>query len=88
MEKKRGENNETEVVMAMPEWWEQTNEGGRAMEINVTKTMFVDDHLEVHKLQMGEGRKRWTTEWVKSQVREIAGPFFEAQEEVGVESLK
>ena len=44
--------------MPMPEWWEQTKEGGQAMEINVTKTMFVDDHLEVHKLRMGEGRKR------------------------------
>ena len=73
------------MPMEMPHWWPSKLEGGKPIKLNTSKTMFVDDHLEVHKLELHKGKKQAKTNMEK-QIRGLLKPIFEAQELVGVES--
>jgi hypothetical protein len=85
IEDKRESNNQSEMTIAMPEWWHVKKEGGKSLEMKTAKTMFVDDHLEVHKLELKKGKKKAKKD-LEKQIKELIQPILEAQKEVGVES--
>ena len=85
IEEKRGLQNQTEMPMEMPNWWQIKKEGGKNLKRNTSKTMFVDDHLEVHKLNLKKGKKHAKRD-LEEQIRGLVEPILEAQREVGVES--
>jgi hypothetical protein len=85
IEEKRENKNQSEMKIAMPDWWHVKKEGGKNLEMKTAKTMFVDDHLEVHKLELKKGKKKAKKE-LEKQIKELIQPIFEAQKEVGVES--
>ena len=58
---------------------------GKPIEIKTSKTMFVDDHLEIHKLKFRHSKKHMKSE-LEQQIRDIVEPIFEAQQDVSVES--
>ena len=85
IEEKREAKKQSEMKIAMPDWWNIKMEGGKDIEIKTSKTMFVDDHMEVHKVELKKGKKTAKRE-LEKQIREIIQPIFDAQKEVGVES--
>jgi hypothetical protein len=38
-----------EMEVQMPKWWTPTMIGGEPFSIKTAKTMYVDDHMEIHK---------------------------------------
>ena len=81
----RAERGQKEIELEMPEWWKTKREGGWAITLPTSKTMFVDDHLEVHKINLKHSKKHMKAD-IERQVRELVEPIFEAQQKVGVES--
>jgi exonuclease III len=81
----RAEKGQKEITLQMPEWWKTKRMGGEPITLPTSKTMFVDDHLEVHKIELQHSKKHMKTN-VERQVRAIVEPIFEAQQRVGVES--
>ncbi len=85
IETMRAERGQKEMELEMPEWWKTKRAGGLTIMLPTSKTMFVDDHLEVHKISLKHSKKHMKADIVR-QVREIIEPIFEAQLKVGVES--
>ena len=85
IEKERAKDNVKEMEMAMPEWWPKKLIGGKDVVLKTAKTMYVDDHMEIHKIKQKNGRKH-DADFVRKQVRQLLEPIFEAQSKVGVES--
>jgi hypothetical protein len=46
------------MPMEMPDWWIKKKQGGQNLTMKTSKTMFVDDHLEVHKLNIKKGKNK------------------------------
>ena len=51
IEESRKTQGNNEMELKMPNWWETTLIGGGSMPITTAKTMYVDDHMEIHKLK-------------------------------------
>ena len=87
IEELRKEQGNKEMELKMPKWWSTTLIGGAPLNIKTAKTMYVDDHMEIHKIKPKEGRKH-NKEDTQNQIRQILQPIFQAQEMAGVESGK
>ena len=72
------------MELKMPNWWETTLIGGGSIPITTAKTMYVDDHMEIHKLK--PKNKKHNKEDTQAQIREILKPIFDAQEKAQVQS--
>ena len=75
------------MELNMPDWWSTTLIGGDPLKIKTSKTMYVDDHMEIHKIKPRNGAKH-NKEDTQNQIRKILQPIFKAQEKAGVESGK
>jgi hypothetical protein len=46
----RKQEGNNEMELKMPRWWHKTLIGGEPIPIKTAKTMYVDDHMEIHKI--------------------------------------
>ena len=85
IEEIREQKGQKEITLQMPEWWTTKMQGGEAITLKTSKTMFVDDHLEVHKLELRHSKKHMKKE-LETQIKRLLEPIFEAQQGVSIES--
>ncbi len=85
IENSRSKEGNNEMELTMPRWWHATLIGGEPIPIKTAKTMYVDDHMEIHKIKPRNGKKHCKDD-ITAQIKQIVRPIFAAQEKVGVDS--